>query len=249
MGWMSGWASHQARGLGHHWFGGEHLLLALSQEPSIAREVLEELGVTYERLREALVSLVGSEGSAAGEQPPRRGTLSSVSFHDLSGCAVGLAAGLGAEQVQPEHVLLAVARRPDRLAAQLLRSLGVEVERLPAALAAKGVTVPTVPPPPPPPEVAWGRRVDVPIEQLTEVTHRLVAERLPPVPPLGSTTTARATPRWSLSRVDLAAEVQAVLAALSELLVNCAEISVGGRHSIRNGSMAWMKRASLGSFR
>jgi Clp amino terminal domain, pathogenicity island component len=80
----------------------------------------------------------------------------------LSGCAVGLAAGLGAEQVRPEHVLLAVAWRPDRLAAQLLRSLGVEVERLPAALAAKGVAVPTVAPPSPPPEVAGaaGGRAD-----------------------------------------------------------------------------------------
>jgi hypothetical protein len=30
MGWMSGWASHQARELGHHWFGGEvtHRLVA-----------------------------------------------------------------------------------------------------------------------------------------------------------------------------------------------------------------------------
>jgi hypothetical protein len=60
MGWMSGWASQQARELGHHLFGGEHLLLALSQEPSIAREVLGELGVTHARLREALVSLGGS---------------------------------------------------------------------------------------------------------------------------------------------------------------------------------------------
>lgn len=217
MGWMSGWASDQARELGHHWFGGEHLLLALSQEPSIAREVLGELGVTHEQLREALQSLGGSEDAVTDEQPHRRGTLSSVSFHDLSGCAVGLAAGLGAEQVRPEHVLLAVAWRPDRLAAQLLRSLGVEVERFPAVLAAKGVTVPTVAPPPPPPEVVWGPQVDVPIEQLGEVTHRLVAERLPPGTPFGFNHDGKGH-AWVVAEqgVDLAAEVQAVLAALSE---------------------------------
>ena len=216
MGWMSVWASHQARALGHHWFGGEHLLLAISQEPSIARDVLGDLGVTHERLREALQSLGGSKGSAAGEQQ-RRGTLSSVSFHDLSGCAVGLAAGLGAEQVRPEHVLLAVAWRPDRLAAQLLRSLGVEVQRLPAALAAKGVTVPAVAPPSPPPEVAWGPQVDVPIEQLSEVTHRLVAERLPAGTPFGFNHDGKGH-AWVVAEqgIDLAAEVQAVLAALSE---------------------------------
>ena len=217
MEWMSTWASQQAREQGHHWFGGEHLLLALSREPSIARDVLGELGVTHERLLEALQAAVGSEDAAAGEQPQHSGTLSSVSFHDLSGCAVGLAAGLGAEQVRPEHVLLAVAWRPDRLAAQLLRSLGVEVQRLPAALAAKGVAVPTVPAPSPAPEVAWGPRVDVPIEQLGEVTHRLVAERLPPGTPLGFNHDGKGH-AWVVAEqgVELAAEVQAVLLELSD---------------------------------
>jgi Clp amino terminal domain, pathogenicity island component len=217
MEWMTVWASGQARELGHHWFGGEHLLLALSQEPSIAREALGDLGVTHARLREALQAMGGSEDTATGEQPQHSGTLSSVSFHDLSGCAVGLAAGLGAEEVRPEHVLLAVAWRPERLAAWLLRSLGVEVERLPAALVAKGVAVPTVAPPPPPPVVAWGPQVDVPIEQLTEVTHRLVAERLPPGTPFGFNHDGK-THAWVVAEqgVDLAAEVQAVLAALSE---------------------------------
>ena len=53
------------------------------------------------------------------------------------------------------------------------------MQRLPAALAAKGVAVPTVPAPPPLREVAWGQPVDVPIEHLGELTHRLVTERLP----------------------------------------------------------------------
>ena len=217
MEWMSTWASQQAREQGHHWFGGEHLLLALSREPSIARDVLGELGVTHERLLEALRVAVGSEDAASGEQPQHSGTLSSVSFHDLSGCAVGLAAGLGADQVRPEHVLLAVAWRPDRLAAQLLRSLGVEVQRLPAVLAAKGVAVPTVPAPPPPGEVAWGPRVDVPIERLGEVTHRLVAERLPPGTPFGFNHDGKGH-AWVVAEqgVDLAAEVQAVLLELAE---------------------------------
>ena len=50
MEWMSTWASREAREQGHHWFGGEHLLLAISREPSIAHDVLGELGVTQERL-------------------------------------------------------------------------------------------------------------------------------------------------------------------------------------------------------
>jgi Clp amino terminal domain, pathogenicity island component len=217
MEWMSVWASRQALELEHHWFGGEHLLLALSQEPSIAREVLADLGVTHQRLLAALQTTVRSEDAGDGEQPPHSGTLSSPSFHDLSACAVGLAAGLGAEQVRPEHALLAVAWRPDCFAAQLLRSLGVEVQRLPAALAAKGVAVPTVPPPSPPAEVAWGPRVDVPIEQLGELTHRLVAERLPAGTPFGFNHDGKGH-AWVIAEqgVDLAAEVQAVLLELAE---------------------------------
>jgi Clp amino terminal domain, pathogenicity island component len=216
MDWMSTWASQQAREQGHHWFGGEHLLLAVSRKPSIAREVLGELGVTSERLLEALRSAVGSADAGTGEKPRPSGTLSGVSFHDLSGCAVGLAAGLG-EQVRPEHVLLAVAWRPDGLAARLLRSLGVQVQRLPAALAAKGVAVPTVPPPSPAPEVAWGPRVDVPIERLGEVTHRLVAERLPPGTPVGFNHDGKGH-AWVVAeqRVALAAEVRSVLSELAE---------------------------------
>jgi ATP-dependent Clp protease ATP-binding subunit ClpA len=217
MEWMSAWASQQALEQGHHWFGGEHLLLALSREPSIARDVLGELGVTHERLLEALQAAVESEDSATDEQPPHSGTLSSASFHDLSGCAVGLAAGLGAEQVQPEHALLAVAWRPDRHAALLLQSLGVEVQRLPAALADKGIAVPTVPAPPPPLEPAWGQPVDVPIEQLEELTHRLVAERLPPGTPFGFNHDGKGH-AWVVTEqgVDLAAEVERVLAELSQ---------------------------------
>ena len=216
MEWMSRWASQQAREQGHHWFGGEHLLLAVSREPSVARDVLGELGVTHARLLAALETVVGSGEAATGDQPPHSGTVSAVSFHDLSGCAVGLAAGLGAEQVRPEHVLLAVAWRPDRLAAQLLRSMGVQVQRLPARLAAKGVVVPTVPPPSPAPEVAWGPRVEVPIERLMEVTHRLVAERLPPGTPFGFNHDGKGH-AWVVAEqgVNLAAEVQAVLLELA----------------------------------
>jgi hypothetical protein len=89
--------------------------------------------------------------------------------------------------------LLAVAWRPDCFAAQLLRSLGVEVQRLPTALAAKGVAVPTVPPPSPPAEAAWGPRVDVPIEQLGELTTGWWLSGCLPARRLGSTTMARAT--------------------------------------------------------
>jgi hypothetical protein len=89
------------------------------------------------------------------------------------------------------------------------------VQRLPAALAQADVAVPSAPPSPAP-EVAWGPRVDVPIERLMEVTRRLVAERLPPGTPFGFNHDGKGH-AWVVAEqgVDLAAEVQAVLVELS----------------------------------
>lgn len=58
--------------------------------------------------------------------------------------------------------------------------------------------------------------MDVPIEQLSEVTHRLVAEGLAPGTPFGFDHEGKGHV-WVVAEqgIDLAAEVQAVLAALS----------------------------------
>jgi hypothetical protein len=59
--------------------------------------------------------------------------------------------------------------------------------------------------------------MDVPIERLGELTHRLVAERLPPGTPFGFNHGGKGH-AWVVAGqgVDLAAEVQGVLAELSE---------------------------------
>jgi ATP-dependent Clp protease ATP-binding subunit ClpA len=45
-------AAAAARRLEHSWIGPEHVLLALSDEPSAATEAVEELGVTRERVEQ-----------------------------------------------------------------------------------------------------------------------------------------------------------------------------------------------------
>ena len=59
--------------------------------------------------------------------------------------------------------------------------------------------------------------MDVPIEQLGELTHRLVAERLPAGTPFGFNHDGKGH-AWVIAEqgVDLAAEVQAVLLELAE---------------------------------
>jgi len=60
----------EAARLDHSYIGDEHYLLALLAKPSIASETLEELGITHERVAEA----VRGRGPHAGgsDRPPRR---------------------------------------------------------------------------------------------------------------------------------------------------------------------------------
>jgi ATP-dependent Clp protease ATP-binding subunit ClpC len=63
----------EARRLGHHWVGEEHLLLALSRQDGAAGEALRAAGATPERLEQTIVQGVENptrRSSAA--QPTRR---------------------------------------------------------------------------------------------------------------------------------------------------------------------------------
>ena len=103
--------------LGSGYAGPEHFLLALLRpdEQTVAAAALRDCGADYGRLSSALVR-------AAAKRPAERDagvTLNPIA-HELIGRAEGLATGLGAEEVAPEHLLLALlwdARRNWPLAA------------------------------------------------------------------------------------------------------------------------------------
>ena len=109
-------ARQEAIGLGHSLVGSEHLLLALvSRRGSDAAWLLEERGWTPEAIRRLLQR---AGGSGTPGLPLAQG-FSPRALAILAGSATE-ARRLGAAEIQPEHLLLALVRATDSTAARLL---------------------------------------------------------------------------------------------------------------------------------
>ncbi len=113
-------AHEQARGLRHDYIGTEHLLLGL---------VAGDHGVAHAVLSQAGVELAGVHGHlSAGTGEPRKGHLPFTKrAKQVMALAVDEAAG---GPIGTEHLLLAVIREGEGLAAKVLVTLGADLPEL-----------------------------------------------------------------------------------------------------------------------
>jgi ClpA/ClpB-like protein len=123
-------AQDEAQSLRHNYVGTEHLLLGLLRlEEGAAADVLRTLGVTHEAARAQVTAIVG-EGAeeVTGRLPftPRAKKALEFAFREST--------ARGARCIEPEHVLLVLARAPETVSAQVLAQLAVSEEALTAAL-------------------------------------------------------------------------------------------------------------------
>jgi len=121
-------AQEEAALLGHHYVGTEHLLLGLlREETGVAGVVLRRLWLNLDKTRAAVVHIVDkklpaagvlapSATGAAGDYAPRVRTVLAL--------AVDEAQRLGHDYVGTEHLLLAVVREGEGIAAGLLQLYG-----------------------------------------------------------------------------------------------------------------------------
>ena len=119
-------AQEAARTLKHDYIGTEHLLLGmLFEQEGLAGRVLESLDVTVERVRAQVLRLVGSgEEIVAGQIPftPRAQRVLERSLRE--------ALSLGHNYVGTEHVLLALAREGEGVAARILLDFDVDPDKI-----------------------------------------------------------------------------------------------------------------------
>jgi hypothetical protein len=123
-------AQEEARSLAHNYVGTEHLLLGLLRvEEGAAADVLRTLGVSHEAARAQVVAIVGEGSQASTGQLP---------FTPRAKKALELAlrekASRGARCIEPEHLLLVLARDPETVSAQVLTRLAVTEDALAAAI-------------------------------------------------------------------------------------------------------------------
>lgn len=168
-------AFDEARALGDGWVGTEHILLALLARPSVASDVLGDLGLTHARLAEHLRGR--RYDPPAPRYDPEKGLVGpNPAGNELTGWARGLAAGWGMPGPSPEHWLLAMVYSVG--VPSLLYYFGITQQAVLDGLRGRGVRVPDVDPP-------WyrpwrgHRQVEVSEARLGPVL-RLLAGRHPP---------------------------------------------------------------------
>ncbi len=125
-------AQEEARTLGHNWIGTEHVLLGLlSEQDQIAGSALRSVGVTAERVRDQLVTIVGrGEEPTEGQIPftPRAKKVMELGLRE--------ALSLGHNYIGTEHLLLGLLRESEGVAMRILLDLNIKPDEIRAAVIA-----------------------------------------------------------------------------------------------------------------
>jgi Clp amino terminal domain, pathogenicity island component len=123
-------AQAEARRLGHHSVGTEHLLLALLHEGAgHVFDVLRELRIEPDALRAEVTELAGTSKSRAGGS-----TAFAPEAKKVLELALREALALGQPYIGEEHLLLGLAAEEEGVAGGVLRRAGADVDALRLAL-------------------------------------------------------------------------------------------------------------------
>jgi ATP-dependent Clp protease ATP-binding subunit ClpC len=117
-------AQEEARDLGHHYLGPEHLLLGLvHEERSLAVLVLGSLGISRDAVRQRTLEAV-----PRGEQPPSGHIPFTPAAKKLLEQSLRESRALGHDYIGTEHILLALLGEGGGTAAQVLTGLGADAD-------------------------------------------------------------------------------------------------------------------------
>jgi Clp amino terminal domain, pathogenicity island component/UvrB/uvrC motif len=119
-------AQEEARKLDHGYIGTEHLLLGLIHEgEGVAAQALESLGISLKTVRDQVVARVGR-----GQRPPSGHIPFTERAKRVLELSLRESGQLGHRYIGTEHILLAIVREGDGIAAQVLTGLGADLGRV-----------------------------------------------------------------------------------------------------------------------
>jgi len=118
-------AQEEAQHLNHSYIGTEHVLLGLvREEEGVAAKVLVNMGVSLSKVRSAVEFIIGR-----GEKPVTSETGLTAGAKKVIELAIDEARHLGHNYIGTEHLLLGLLREGEGIAASVLDSLGITLER------------------------------------------------------------------------------------------------------------------------
>ena len=120
-------ASKMSKSLHHHYIGTEHILIGLLKEGTgVAAQVLNDNGVELDKVMQLIEELIAPDAQVltaeAKEYSPR-------ALQVLEGAARE-AARFHADSIGTEHLLIAIIKETESVAARLLNTLGVAIKKL-----------------------------------------------------------------------------------------------------------------------
>jgi hypothetical protein len=118
-------AQEEARRFQHNYIGTEHLLLGLACEEGVASQVLRNLGIEVDQVRQAIETIIGrGERIVLGESGLTPRAKKVIEF------AVDEARRLMHHFIGTEHILLGLLREGDGIAAGVLENFGLHLEQV-----------------------------------------------------------------------------------------------------------------------
>lgn len=121
------YAEKTAKKLHHSYTGTEHILLGLIRgKESMAGKILSDYGVSEDKILELIDQLIAPEGVRNVADPegytPRARKVLGASEKEAKAC--------GARQIGTEHILIAILKEQDSVAARLLNTVGIDVQKM-----------------------------------------------------------------------------------------------------------------------
>lgn len=120
-------ADEAAKMMRHGYVGSEHLLLGLIEtQECLAHTVLEDNDITQERVMEMIIQLIAPDVMVSVKEAARMTPRAKKILENAANEAVRF----GADSIGTEHILIALLKENESVAARLINTMGIQIKKI-----------------------------------------------------------------------------------------------------------------------